>query len=157
MQRSLVFGLCAFLVSSPASAQMNASDLKWGPAPPSLPPGAELAVLSGDPSKEGMFTMRVRFPAGFTVQPHHHPADELVTVIEGDFALGMGDTFDKSKMTQLKQGGYAVAAKTMNHYVTSASGGTVQITSMGPFQIIYANPKDDPRNNKTRNIVRGKE
>jgi quercetin dioxygenase-like cupin family protein len=137
--------LAGSAATSPAWAQMNNADLKWGPAPPGLPAGAQLAVLSGDPGKEGMFTMRVKFPAGFTVPPHHHPADELVTVIDGDFALGMGDTFDKAKMTALKPGGYAVAAKTMNHYVTSAGGGIVQITSNGPFQIIYANPKDDPR------------
>ena len=69
-------------------------------------------------------------------------------MIEGDFALGMGDTFDRERMTLLKPGGYAVAAKTMNHYVTSTGGGVVQITSHGPFAIVYANPKDDPRNAK---------
>jgi hypothetical protein len=151
MTRVFLAGLLfttAFAASSPAVAQMNPSDMKWGPAPPGLPAGAQLAVLSGNPEKEGMFTMRVKFPAGYTVPPHHHPADELVTVIEGDFMLGMGDTFDKTKMAAMKPGGYAVAAKTMNHYVTSANGGIVQITSHGPFQIIYANPKDDPRGAK---------
>jgi quercetin dioxygenase-like cupin family protein len=145
MKRVFLAGLAACLTTSAAQAQINSSELKWGPAPPSLPAGAQVAVLSGDPGKEGLFTMRVKFPAGFTVQPHHHPADELVTVIEGDFALGMGDKFDRESMTLMKPGGYAVAAKTMNHYVTSTHGGIVQITSMGPFQIIYANPKDDPR------------
>jgi len=130
---------------SPAVAQINSSELKWGPAPPGLPAGAQLAVLSGDPGKPGLFTVRIKFPAGYTVPPHHHPADEMVTVIEGDFALGMGDKVDREAMTVLKPGGYALAAKTMNHYVTSAGGGVVQITSMGPFQIIYANAKDDPR------------
>ena len=148
MQRLLLLALAAFAASSAAPAQINSSELKWGPAPPGLPAGAELAVLSGDPGKAGLFTIRIKFPAGFTVQPHHHPSDELVTVIEGDFALGMGDTFDRERMTLLKQGGYALAAKTMNHYVTSTGGGIVQITSNGPFQIVYANPKDDPRNAK---------
>ena len=134
--------------TTPAVAQMNTTDLKWGPAPPGLPAGAQLAVLSGNPEKEGMFTMRVKFPAGYSVAPHHHPADELVTVIEGDLALGMGDKVDRESMTLLKQGGYAVAAKTMNHYVTSTGGGIVQITSHGPFAIVYANPKDDPRTKK---------
>lgn len=134
--------------NSPGLAQMNPSDLKWGPAPPSLPAGAQLAVLSGDPAKPGLFTMRIKFPAGFTVQPHHHPADELVTVIEGDFALGMGDKFDRESMTPMKPGGYAVAAKAMNHYVTSTGGGIVQVTSNGPFEIVYANPADDPRMKK---------
>jgi hypothetical protein len=137
--------LAATAATSPAVAQVNSSDLNWGPAPPGLPAGAQLAVLSGDPGKAGMFTVRIKFPAGYTVQPHHHPSDEMVTVIEGDFGLGMGDTFDREAMTLMNPGGYALAAKTMNHYVTSAGGGIVQITSMGPFQIVYANAKDDPR------------
>ena len=152
MGRFVLAAVAAFLAgsaaTSPALAQINTSDMKWGPAPAGLPAGAQLAVLSGDPGKEGMFTIRIKFPAGFTVQPHHHPADELVTVIEGDFALGMGDTFDRERMTLLKPGGYAVAAKDMNHYVTTTGGGIVQITSHGPFAIVYANPKDDPRNAK---------
>jgi len=148
MGRFVLAAVAAVLASPAAQAQINSTDLKWGPAPPGLPAGAQLAVLSGDPGKEGMFTIRIKFPAGFTVQPHHHPADELVTVIEGDFALGMGDTFDRERMTLLKPGGYAVAAKTMNHYVTSTGGGVVQITSHGPFAIVYVNPKDDPRTKK---------
>jgi len=148
MGRFVLAAVAALLASPAAQAQINTADLKWGPAPAGLPAGAQLAVLSGDPGKEGMFTIRIKFPAGFTVQPHHHPADELVTVIEGDFALGMGDTFDRERMTLLKPGGYAVAAKTMNHYVTSTGGGVVQITSHGPFAIVYVNPKDDPRNAK---------
>ena len=148
MGRVILAALVLAATASAAPAQMNTTDLKWGPAPPGLPAGAQLAVLSGNPEKEGMFTMRVKFPAGYSVAPHHHPADELVTVIEGDFALGMGDKVDRESMTLLKQGGYAVAAKTMNHYVTSTGGGIVQITSHGPFAIVYANPKDDPRAKK---------
>ena len=139
---------CLASITATAQAQVNASDLKWAPAPPGLPAGAQLAVLSGDPGKAGLFTARIKFLAGYTVPPHHHPADEMVTVIEGDFALGMGDKVDREAMTVLKPGGYALAAKSMNHYVTSAGGGIVQITSMGPFQIVYANPKDDPRGAK---------
>jgi quercetin dioxygenase-like cupin family protein len=149
MGRVFLAAAAALLATTtPGQAQMNTTDLKWGAAPPGLPAGAQLAVLSGNPEKEGMFTMRVKFPAGYSVAPHHHPADELVTVIEGDLALGMGDKVDRESMTLLKQGGYAVAAKDMNHYVTSTGGGIVQITSHGPFAIIYANPKDDPRNAK---------
>jgi len=124
----------------------NVQEAQWGPAPPFLPPGAQIAVLSGDPAAAGLFTIRIKFPAGYVVAPHHHPADELVTVVEGSIDLGMGDTFDKNKTKRLNTGGYAVAAKGMNHYVTTASGGIVQVSAEGPFAIIYANPKDDPRN-----------
>lgn len=146
MRKLLFIGLTAFLVSSTAVAQMNSKDLKWGPAPPGLPAGAEATVLSGDPGKEGMFTIRLKFPANYSVQPHQHPTDELVTVIDGQLSLGMGDTFDTAKATTLDAGGYAALPANMNHYALTSSGATLQITARGPFQITYVNPKDDPRN-----------
>jgi quercetin dioxygenase-like cupin family protein len=145
MTKLIVIAAAALLAGSATQAQMNPAQMKWGAAPPGLPPGARLAVLSGDPGKEGMFTIRLRFPAGYAVPPHHHPADELVTVVQGRIALGMGDKADRAKAKNLIQGGYVVAKANMNHYVFSPTAGTVQITSHGPFQIIYANPKDDPR------------
>jgi len=136
----------AFLNASAASAQLNPADLKWGPAPPSLPPGAQAAVLSGDPSKEGMFTIRLKFPANYAVAPHHHPAPELVTVIEGTVALGMGETADKAKARSLGVAGFVELPAKMNHYVFTDTGVTIQITSHGPFQVVYVNAADDPRN-----------
>src|SRR5437660_303800 len=73
--------------------------IQWKPGPPSLPPGAKMAVLEGDPTKEGFFTMRVSLPDGYEIPPHIHPAVEHITVITGTFNFGMGDKFDKS-MTQ---------------------------------------------------------
>lgn len=150
MRKLLFIGLAAFFVSSTAVAQVNTNDLKWGPAPAGLPAGAQAAVLSGDPGKEGMFTIRLMFPANYAVQPHQHPTDELVTVIEGQLSLGMGDTFDKAKATTLDAGGYMALPANMNHYALTSSGATIQITAHGPFQITYVNPKDDPRNVATK-------
>ena len=146
MRMLLLISLTAFAASSAAQAQMNSKDLKWGAAPPGLPAGAQLAVLSGDPGKEGMFTIRLKFPANYTIAPHQHPADELVTVIDGQASIGMGDTLDKAKASALSQAGYVALPAKMNHYAFTTSGATVQITSHGPFQITYVNPKDDPRN-----------
>lgn len=149
MIRSLMLSLCAASVAgSAASGQVMPNDLKWGPAPPGLPAGAQIAVLSGDPMKEGMFTIRLKFPAGYAVGPHHHPTPELVTVMEGSMSLGMGDMADKDKAASLGVGGYVALAPNMNHYAFTQGGATVQITSHGPFQIVYANPTDDPRNTK---------
>jgi len=148
MKRIFLTGLSVLLVGSGARAQMNNADLKWGAAPDGLPKGAQLAVLSGDPGKEGMFTIRLKFPANYAVPPHQHPSDELVTVVDGKVALGMGDTLDKTKAATLRQGGYAVAPAKMNHYAFTDSGATLQITSHGPFAIKYVNPKDDPRGAK---------
>src|SRR5579859_7522916 len=69
----------------------------WGPAPAQLLPGSQLAVLAGDPAKAGVYTMRLKMPAGYKVSPHWHPADVNVTVISGTFGIAMGDKFEKSK------------------------------------------------------------
>ncbi|HET7576646.1 MAG TPA: cupin domain-containing protein [Sphingomicrobium sp.] len=136
---------------APALGQgpVNKADLKWGPGPAGLPKGAELVVLSGNPEQEGMFTIRLKFPANYTVPPHFHPAPELVTVIDGQLSLGMGDAIDKAKAANLGVGGYAVAPATMHHYAfTGSEGATVQVTSHGPFKITYVNAGDDPRGAK---------
>ncbi|HEX2804422.1 MAG TPA: cupin domain-containing protein, partial [Sphingomicrobium sp.] len=84
MIRPLMLALAASaFVATAGNAQVMPGDLKWGPAPPGLPAGAQLAVLSGDPTKQGMFTIRLKFPPGFSVAPHHHPTPELVTVVDG--------------------------------------------------------------------------
>jgi quercetin dioxygenase-like cupin family protein len=149
MIRMLLVSLgAAALAGSTASAQIMPNDLKWGPAPPGLPAGAKLAVLSGDPTKEGMFTIRLKFPAGYSVAPHHHPTPELVTVMNGSMAIGMGDVMNRPKARKLGVGGYIAMAPNMNHYAFTGTGATIQITSHGPFEIIYVNPKDDPRGKK---------
>src|SRR5687768_11593642 len=75
--------------------------VKWMDGPPSLPAGARFAVLEGNPAKEGPFTMRLKVPNGYRIPPHTHPKTERVTVISGTFRLGMGETFDTSKMEEL--------------------------------------------------------
>ena len=116
----------------------------WGEAPPSLPPGAKLAVLSGDPSKSEPFVIRVQLPAGYTIAPHWHPTDEQVTVLAGTFALGMGDTLDKSAVQDLPVGGYALLPAQMHHFAMAKTAATIQVHGMGPFVINYVNPADDP-------------
>ena len=145
MTRALLIGLSALLAGSAAPAQVNPAGLKWGPAPPSLPPGARLAVLSGDPTKQGMFTIRLRFPPGYAVPPHRHPSDEHVTVINGVLSLGMGSIEDRGAMKVLGRGKSIVAPANMNHYASTTQGATLQISSRGPFQVIYVNPRNDPR------------
>ena len=146
MVRPLMLSLCAAaLAGSAASAQIMPSDLKWGPAPPGLPAGAQLAVLSGDPTKQGMFTIRLKFPAGYSVAPHHHPTPELVTVMDGSLSVGMGEVADPAKASSLGVGGFVDMPPNMNHFASTATGVTIQIVSHGPFEIIYVDPKNDPR------------
>jgi quercetin dioxygenase-like cupin family protein len=138
----LVGGLLC--LSSQAAAQMNSSDLKWGAAPAVFPAGAQMAVLSGDPTKAGVFVVRLKTPAGYKIPAHHHPTDEYVTVISGDFSLGMGDKLDPAKSAKLSPGGFAVAPANMNHYAFTNGGAVVQVSADGPFAMTYVNPADDP-------------
>ena len=124
------------------------AEIEWVAGPASLPSGARMAVLEGDPSKEGIFTMRLSVPAGFKISPHWHAAFEHVTVISGGFGLGAGDTFDKSKGRVLPAGGFAYMAPGMRHFAWTDSETVLQLHGMGPWQIYYVNPADDPRQTK---------
>jgi quercetin dioxygenase-like cupin family protein len=123
--------------------------VQWVAAPPSLPPGAKMAVLDGDPGGSALFTIRLQFPDGYTVPPHFHPTDEHVTVISGTLGLGMGDVIDRSKMMTLRSGGYITAPAQGHHYAVARGSTVVQIHATGPFVITYVNPKDDPRRTAT--------
>lgn len=123
---------------------INSGELKWEAAPPTLPKGADIAVLSGDPSKEGLFVLRLRMPSGYKIPAHNHPTDEGATVISGNFHIGMGDKLDEKKAIELTAGGYAEAPAKMNHYVWTSSPSVVQIHGQGPLGITYVNSADDP-------------
>lgn len=99
------------------------NNIPWGPAPPFLAPGAELAVLEGNPAaSSGDYTVRLKMPDGYRISPHWHPLRENVTVISGTFKLGMGDIFDKNKMTAFTAGSFAFLDPDMHHYAMACGG-----------------------------------
>ena len=123
----------------------------WGPAPPMLPPGAQIAVLSGDPTKSTAYAVRLKFPANYAIPAHSHPTDENVVVVSGALTFGMGDALAKTATSNktLTAGGYALAAANMNHYAfTGAQPTTIVLYGVGPVEFKYVNPSDDPRNKK---------
>lgn len=121
------------------------NDVKWGPAPPSLPAGAQLAVLSGDPSKAEPFAIRLKAPDGYKIMPHWHPTDENVTVLEGTFAMGTGDKFDQAAAHEMTAGSFVRMPKGTRHYAMAKGETVVQVHGVGPFVLNYVNPNDDPR------------
>lgn len=123
----------------------NAMDLKWGDGPPSLPKGVQMVVLEGDPSKEGMFTLRATMPANYKIPPHWHPTTEHVTVLEGTLYMGMGEKLDEGKASELKPGGFASMPEKTAHYAFTKDKCVIQVHAMGPFAVTYINPADDPR------------
>jgi quercetin dioxygenase-like cupin family protein len=121
------------------------ADVEWRAGPASLPAGAEFAVLEGDPSQRGFFTLRLRLPDGYVIPPHSHPGVERLTVVSGTFRLGMGDQVDPQATRALEPGSYFSMPPGMNHFAIAQGETVVQLTSIGPWQVNYANPADDPR------------
>ena len=135
--------------ASPVVATVK--EARWGPAPPMLPPGAQIAVLSGNPMGTGFYSVRLRFPANYRIPAHSHPTDENVVVTRGDMTFGMGDKLSKTAAGNktIHVGGYALAPTGMNHYAyAGASGAEIVLYGQGPVEFKYVNPADDPRNAK---------
>lgn len=132
--------------AAPAAAHVavNPPDLKWGAPPPVFEQNAKFTVVSGDPSKPGLYVVRLQMPAGYKIMPHWHPTDEHVTVLSGTFAVGMGEKWDDKSMKNLGMGGYVLLPAEMRHYAMAKVPTTVQVHGMGPFQLTYVNPADDP-------------
>lgn len=120
--------------------------LQWRPGPASLPAGAQFAVLEGDPTKEGPFTMRLRLPDGYRIPPHMHPAWERITVISGTFNLGVGEKFDAAITQEMVAGTFGYWPPGMKHFAWAKGETIVQLHGMGPWRLEYVNPADDPRN-----------
>jgi quercetin dioxygenase-like cupin family protein len=128
----------------------SVKDAQWGPAPPMIPAGAQIAVLSGDPTKPVPYSVRLKFPANYKIAAHSHPTDENVVVTSGALKIGMGDKLDPTGAKTLGVGGYALMPANMNHFAfTTAAETTITLYGQGPVEFKYVNPADDPRNAKT--------
>lgn len=121
------------------------NEIAWKPAPDSLPPGAKMAVLEGDPAKEGFFTMRLLMPDGYRVAPHWHPNIERLTIISGTVNLGTGDRFDATATKALPAGTYSSMPPKMTHFAWMTGETVLQLSTIGPWQVVYVDPADDPR------------
>jgi hypothetical protein len=121
--------------------------LKW--VEPPVLPGAKLAVVHGDPSKEGLFVYRLKMPANYKIPPHTHKASENVTVLAGVFYMGMGEKFDQGSGQELPAGGFAAIPPMHAHYAWAGDQETVvQVHGYGPTNLTFVNPADDPRTKK---------
>jgi hypothetical protein len=141
--------------AGPAPVVVTPDKVQWGPAPPVFPAGAQFAVIAGDPGKPGPFIVRLKFPDGYRVMPHWHPTAENVTVISGEFHVGMGDKFDESSMLTLPAGSVAVVPVHHNHYAMSKGESVVQVNATGPFKLVYVNPADDPTHGQASPAKKG--
>ncbi len=123
-------------------------NIKWGDAPNALPAGAKLAVLEGNPSQAGPYTMRLKMPDGYQIPPHFHLRTEHVTVLSGTFNLGVGEKFDRSAGQAMPTGTFGFLPPKMKHFAWATGETILQLHGIGPWEIVYVNPADDRRGQK---------
>ena len=134
--------LSLLVPSGPLSAQNG--KMKWGAPPAVFPHGAKMAVVSGDPTKSGPFTVQLKMPKGYRIPPHFHPTDEHVTVKSGTLLVGMGDKMDLKSAKRMKKGEDINVAANMHHYAAVKGKTTIEVSAAGPFAMSYVNAADDP-------------
>lgn len=125
--------------TAPSASKAGKQDIQWGPAPAVLPPGAQIAVLEGDPGGTGTFTLRLKLPNGYKVAPHTHPTVENLTILAGNFATGMGTQFDESKLEGHGRDAFVSVPAEHAHFAMARGETVVQVHGLGPFVINYVN------------------
>jgi quercetin dioxygenase-like cupin family protein len=119
--------------------------IEWKPFA-AFPPSARLAIVVGEPLKQGPYTIRVRVPGGVKLMPHRHPEDRVYTVISGTFYIGLGDEFDAEKLQAYPPGAVIILPGNTAHFHWAKSGEYItQVTAIGPLGLEYIDAKDDPR------------
>lgn len=117
----------------PGTIQVNSGAIVWKDGPPTLPKGTKVAVLEGDPKQAGIFTMRLRIPAGSKIMPHWHPRPERVTILSGKVAVGFGDAWNDKELRAFNAGDFYVNPAESHHYVWFPRASVIQITGEGPW------------------------
>src|SRR5215510_567975 len=154
--RIAILALGPVIVGAAALAQSThivipADKVQFSPAPPVLPPGAQLSVLEGNPGEKGALTLRLKLPANYEIPAHWHSMTERLTVLSGSFHVGMGDKLDRRASQTLAPGGYVTLPAKMHHFAWTSAPTIVQLNLEGPFDIFYINPADNPqKSNSTR-------
>lgn len=118
------------------AAALQVTEPVWKDAPPTMPPGTKIAVLEGDTKQPGIFTVRLKMPAGATVPPHTHPRPERVTVLSGKVRVGFGTTVTKDGTT-FPAGGFYVNPPNEPHFVVVEEDAVLQLTCEGPWVLEY--------------------
>ena len=143
-----LFSVCSLVSSAEAKdthVLVTPGEIEWGPAPKALPAGAQAALLFGDPSKEGLFALRLKLPAGYAIPPHTHSGNEVVTVISGTFNFGLGESADRKATKPLPAGSFIAMKPGTAHFAYADEETVIQVTTNGPWGIKWVNPADDPQ------------
>jgi hypothetical protein len=145
---ALAQGMTPTATNPPMSHDIVAPDqLVWK----TLIPGAEMAVVFGEPEKKGgLYVLRIRSKGEVKVPPHWHVTDEHITVLEGSFSIGSGEQFDASKLQEMKVGAHAMMPAGVRHFSLTKADNVIELFGEGPFVVNFVNPEDDPRKAKSK-------
>lgn len=122
-------------------------DIRWGPCPPAVPPGASCAVIEGSlTAANQLFAYRVRMPDNYLIPPHFHPVDEHLVVVSGVFNVGHGEKLDLAVIREMSAGSFIVMPKGVPHFASTTGETIIQVYAIGPWGLTYVDARDDPRN-----------
>jgi quercetin dioxygenase-like cupin family protein len=144
---AILFSVGLLLDAEKPHVLSDPNDANWVPAPPMLPPGAQIAILAGDPTKSTAYAVRLKFPSNYAIPAHSHPTDENVVVVSGAVTWGMGDKLikDAASNKTLPVGGFSQMPANVNHFAYTTEESTIVLFGQGPVEFKYVNPSDDPR------------
>ena len=137
-------GPTAAWAEDPSHVMVLPADLEWVDAG-AIPPGAKFALIEGPLNEAVPFTYRVKFPADYKIPAHWHSATEHVTVLSGTLNSGTGDKLDTTKTKALTPGSFEIMPAKINHFGWTSEETVIQIHGVGPVDINYVNPEDDPQ------------
>jgi hypothetical protein len=129
-------------------------EIDWKPFA-AFPPSVRLAVVVGQPLRDGPYTIRIKVPRGVKLMPHSHPEDRVYTVISGIFYIGLGEEFNDEHLHGYPPGSVIILPGNTFHFHWAKSGDYVtQVTAIGPLGLEYINAKDDPRRQRNLDVAR---
>lgn len=127
--------VCVFLLG--ASTASFASNTYWFTMT-DLPPGAHIAIIHGDPHKQGEFVAQLKFPGNYIVPAHHHATEAKATVISGTYYIGEGTVADGNTGRPISTGKSFIIPANNKHYGFTKEETILQIEAMGPWNMIYS-------------------
>jgi len=118
---------------APAHVMKTPAQLTWGPPPAVFEQNAQMALVSGDPSKPGPYVARIKWFPGNMSRPHFHPNDRFFVVISGTWWMGTGERFDPASTVPAPAGSYVIHYGGKIHYDGAKDEETIiQVWGMGP-------------------------
>lgn len=154
----IIILVCILTIVKIAYAEINLADLeskyitpsemKWSPAPTEYPLGAQIAILHGQQNKIGPIIVRIKVPANYKFPPHYYNMDIYLTILSGSLNIATGDVFSERKTKRLPSGSFAIIRSGSNTYSWTDTETVVEMHTIGPVNLQYVNPKDDPRTAK---------